>query len=161
MKYTAVKAVNYRRILILAGFAAIFFGLALFLDTGWAIRRRGVVGALISFEELIAALGCFFLPGIIFAVLRFSESWCILDIQEDTVTYKNIGLNWPLVTNISFQKNDIANVVTRDGNDDVKINFISSVHRKSGDDKSDDEADLEINAVLFGLTASELMEKLK
>lgn len=130
--------------------AAILIVLGLVLDTGIGLKRRS---SDITLEGVMILFGMLSLLPVVFALLRFSPDRCALQVDNQSVVYTNIGFGWPIIKTYAFTRADVESVLVDDTA--VKINFISGSQHADAD-KSEDDADLTIEAPLFGLSADEL-----
>ena len=142
-----------RSIIIFTSIAVILLVLGFTIDTGIALRRRT---SDITLEDFLILLGALSMLPVLFSLLRLSPDRCALEIDGQNIMYRNIGFGWPLTKSYSFSRSEIVSVSRDD--DAVRINFVGS-SQYANEDRKDDEADLEIDALLFGLSAGSL-EKL-
>ena len=143
----------HKSIVIFTIIALIMLVLGFALDTGIALRRRT---SDITLEDFLILLGALSMMPVLFSLLRLSPERCALEIDGQNITYRNTGFGWPLTKSYSFSSSEIV-TVSQDGGA-VQINFVGD-SQYSNEDRKEGEADLEIDAPLFGLSADAL-EKL-
>mgnify|MGYP000026457023 FL=1 len=137
-------------IIVFCILAAILLGLGFTLDTGLALRRRT---SDITLEDFLILLGALCMLPVLFSLLRLSPERCALEVNGQNVAYRNIGFGWPLVKSYNFTLHQIESLNRDDGTVQLSFRRGSEYFDK---DREENEADLEIDAPMFGLSGEEL-----